>query len=146
MCLAPLNPRKFNPVARIGYIICKAQCKIKMEDLSFQILHPWDFPGKSAGVDCHFLLQGIFSTQESNPRFLHYRWILNGLSHQGSPTGTYLTSAGGRVSTFCSTLMGWKRQGWASSFHGEPFLKCLETLYCSYMYKKHQSSFNSLTR
>ena len=36
MCLAPLNPRKFNPVTRIGYIICKAQCKIKMEDLSFQ--------------------------------------------------------------------------------------------------------------
>ena len=24
------------------------------------------FPGKSAGVDCHFLLQGIFPTQESN--------------------------------------------------------------------------------
>ena len=27
---------------------------------------PWDFPGKSSGVDCHFLLQGIFRTQESN--------------------------------------------------------------------------------
>ena len=36
MCLTPLNPRKFNPVARTGCIICKAQCKIKMEDLSFQ--------------------------------------------------------------------------------------------------------------
>ena len=22
-----------------------------------RLLHPWDFPGKSAGVDCHFLLQ-----------------------------------------------------------------------------------------
>ena len=21
------------------------------------LLHPWDFPGKSTGVDCHFLLQ-----------------------------------------------------------------------------------------
>ena len=28
---------------------------------------PRDFPGKSAGVDCHFLLQGIFPTQELNP-------------------------------------------------------------------------------
>ena len=26
---------------------------------------PWDFPGKNAGADCHFLLQGIFPTQES---------------------------------------------------------------------------------
>jgi len=26
---------------------------------------PWDFPGKHTGVDCHFLLQGIFPTQES---------------------------------------------------------------------------------
>ena len=33
-------------------------------------LCPWDFPGKSAGVDCHALLQGILLTQGSNPRFL----------------------------------------------------------------------------
>ena len=32
------------------------------------LLHLWDFPGKSAGVICHFLLQGIFPTQESNLR------------------------------------------------------------------------------
>ena len=24
------------------------------------LLHPWDFPGKKIGVDCHFFLQGIF--------------------------------------------------------------------------------------
>ena len=24
---------------------------------------PWDFPGENTGVGCHFLLQGIFSTQ-----------------------------------------------------------------------------------
>ena len=28
-----------------------------------KLLHPWDFPGKSTGVGCHFLLQGIFLTQ-----------------------------------------------------------------------------------
>ena len=28
---------------------------------------PWDFPGKNTGVGSHFLLQGIFLTQESNP-------------------------------------------------------------------------------
>ena len=30
------------------------------------ILCPWDSPGKNTGVGCHFLLQGIFLTQESN--------------------------------------------------------------------------------
>ena len=41
-----------------------------------RLLCPWDFPGKNTGVDCHFLLQGIFPTQESNPGLLHCRQIL----------------------------------------------------------------------
>ena len=49
-----------------------------------RLLHPWDFPGKNAGVDCHFLLQGIFLTQESNPGLPHCRQMLYRLSHQGS--------------------------------------------------------------
>ena len=44
-------------------------------------------PGKNTGVCCHALLQGIFPTQGSNPSFLHRRWILYHLSHQGSPGG-----------------------------------------------------------
>ena len=28
---------------------------------------PWDFPGKNTGVGCHFLLQGVFLIQGSNP-------------------------------------------------------------------------------
>ena len=47
-----------------------------------RLLHPWDFPGKSAGVDCHFLLQGIFPTQESNLGLLHCRQTLYRLSRQ----------------------------------------------------------------
>ena len=43
------------------------------------------FPGKSAGVDCHCLLQGIFPTQGSNPGLPHCRQTLYPLSHQGSP-------------------------------------------------------------
>ena len=31
---------------------------------------PWDSPGKNTGVGCHFLLQGIFLTQGSNPSLL----------------------------------------------------------------------------
>ena len=32
-----------------------------------RLLRFWDFPGKSTGVGCHFLLQGIFPTQGLNP-------------------------------------------------------------------------------
>ena len=41
-----------------------------------KLLCPWNFPGKNIGVSCHFLLQGIFPTQESNPCLLYCRWIL----------------------------------------------------------------------
>ena len=34
---------------------------------------------------CHFLLQGIFPTQGSNPCLLHCRWIIYLLSHWGRP-------------------------------------------------------------
>ena len=46
---------------------------------------PWEFPGNSTGVGCHFLLQGIFPTQESNQSLLHCKQILYQLSYQGSP-------------------------------------------------------------
>ena len=35
--------------------------------VAYQAPCPWDFPGNSTGVDCHFLLQGIFPTQGLNP-------------------------------------------------------------------------------
>ena len=44
----------------------------------------WDFPGKNTGVGCHFLLQGIFLTQGSNPRLLHWQADPLPLSHLGS--------------------------------------------------------------
>ena len=49
------------------------------------LLWPWDFPGKNTGVGSHFLLQGIFQIQGSNPGLPHCRWILYQLSHQGRP-------------------------------------------------------------
>ena len=41
-----------------------------------------EFAGKKTGLDCHFLFQGIFPTQESDMHLLrdslllYYRWIL----------------------------------------------------------------------
>ena len=45
-----------------------------------RLLHPWEFPGKSTGVGstgvgCHFLLQGIFLPQGSNPGLQHGRFF-----------------------------------------------------------------------
>ena len=43
---------------------------------------------KNTGVDSHFLLQGIFPTQESSQGLLHCRQILYRLSYEGSPETT----------------------------------------------------------
>ena len=40
-----------------------------------RLLCPWDLPGKDTGVGCHFLLQGVFPNQGSNPHLLNCRWI-----------------------------------------------------------------------
>ena len=60
---------------------CPSLCDPK----ACRLLNPWNFPGKSTGVGCHFLLQGIFPTQRSN---LHCGHMLNHLSYQGSPIYT----------------------------------------------------------
>ena len=50
-----------------------------------RLLCPWNFPGKSTGVGCHFLLQVIFLTQGLNPYLLHWQADPLPLSHRGSP-------------------------------------------------------------
>ena len=48
-----------------------------------RLLCLWASPGKNTGEGCHFLLQGIFPTQGSNPGLPHCRQTLHPLSHQG---------------------------------------------------------------
>ena len=70
---------------------CKWSCSVMSDSLRphglqpTRLLCPWDFPGKSTGVGCHFLLQGVFPTQGSDPGLPHCRQMLYRLSHQGSP-------------------------------------------------------------
>ena len=45
----------------------------------------WNSPGQNTRVRNRFLLQGIFSTQGSDPGLLHCRQILYQLNHKGSP-------------------------------------------------------------
>ena len=44
-----------------------------------------DSPGKNIGAGCHFLFQGIFLTQGSNPCLLHWQVDSSLMSLQGSP-------------------------------------------------------------
>ena len=56
-------------------------------DLACQASLLMDFPGKNTGMGCHFLLQGIYPTQISNPQLLHLlNWQADflPLPHMGS--------------------------------------------------------------
>ena len=57
------------------FVLCMRVCMLSCIQL-FGI----PSPGKNTVVGCHFLLQGIFLTQGSNPRFLHLlRWQVDSL-------------------------------------------------------------------
>ena len=54
--------------------VCICACSVASDSVTpwtHQIL--WDFPGNNTGMHCHFLLQGVFLTQGSNPRLLHWQ-------------------------------------------------------------------------
>jgi len=65
-----------------------------------RLLHPWNFPGRSTGVGCHFLLQGIFPTQGSNPGLPRCRQMIYHLSHQGSPGAKHSFKSHGKHIVF----------------------------------------------
>ena len=56
-----------------------------------ELFCPWNFPSKNTAVGCHFLLQGIFLTQGSNPCPFHWQADSLPLNHLGS-TLTLITS------------------------------------------------------
>ena len=61
-----------------------------------RLLSSWNSPGKNSGVGWHFLLQGIFLTQGSNPGLLHCiagrfftRWVIKGAQIMGYKVQNY---------------------------------------------------------
>ena len=54
------------------------------------LLCPWDSPGKSTGVGCHALLQGIFPTQGLNPPLLTSPALAGGFFTTSTPWKVFL--------------------------------------------------------
>ena len=84
-CILPsFSSVKVKPLSRVRLFVTPwTVASVHTE--SCRLLCPWDFPGKSTGVGCCFLLQEIFPTHGLNPRLLHCRQTLYHLSHQGRP-------------------------------------------------------------
>ena len=64
-------------------------CSLSVHGICPWIFHgvflcPWDFPGKNTGGGCHFLIQRILPTPESNTCLLHWQMDFLPLSHLGS--------------------------------------------------------------
>ena len=82
---------------------------------SSRLLCPWNFPGKDTGVGCHFLLQGIFTTQGSNPRLLgllnrHVGFLPQ---HHKGPIEQLLDTWTDALWALCS-WSSWTEELWAS--------------------------------
>ena len=69
-----------------------------------RLLCPQDYPGKSTGVGCHFLIQGIFSIQGLNLGLLHWQVDSLPLSHLGSPTKPVAAATAAKSLQSCPTL------------------------------------------
>ena len=84
----PSRQRKLSPwkKVKVKSLSCVRLFSTPWTGACTRLLCPWNFLGKSTGMDCHFLFQGIFPTQGLNPGLLHCGQTLYHLSHQGSPS------------------------------------------------------------
>ena len=74
---------KVNRIKKVK-LLSHVQLFVTPWTVSYHALCLWDFPSKSTGVGCHFLLQRIFPTQGLNLGLPHCRQMLYHLRHQGS--------------------------------------------------------------
>ena len=84
-CWYPRKDTYLLDQVRFAYCVCRKSCVCVLVAQSCLTLGdpmgcsppgslcPWNSPGKNTGVGFHFLLQGIFLTQGSNPGVPHCR-------------------------------------------------------------------------
>ena len=96
-------------------VCAHAQLRLTLQPYELQpcmLLCPWDSPGQNTRVGCHFLLQGIFLTQESNLSLLHWQSDSLPLNHQGSldyyiPNSLYLLLSPTTILPLTASLSPW---------------------------------------
>ena len=94
--------------------------------LPTRLLCPWNFPGKNTGVSCHFLFQGIFPTQRSNPHLLHWQADSLPLSHLGSSLKLFRPHQTGLPRISKSSPFGIMQRCWEQHPHSTE-VYCLQT-------------------
>ena len=83
----PRASLKYTAHSNQSHTFGNSQVKVAQSFLTLrphELYSPWNSPGQNTGVSSLFLLQGIFSTQESNPGLPHCRQIRCQLSHKRS--------------------------------------------------------------
>ena len=69
----------------VAHSLCHVWLFAAAWTVACRLLSLWNSPGKNTGMGCHFLLQGIFPIQSSEPGLLYLRQIPYHLSHQVRP-------------------------------------------------------------
>ena len=99
-------------------------CSVMSDSLCpTELYSPWNSPGQNTGVGSPSLLWWIFQTQGLNPGFMHCKWILYQLSHQGSSQAKHPVNIFGHTCGSIYLLL--KRSRWLNSSPlsvDEPFL------------------------
>ena len=86
-----IHPKTATNITCIRWILCVCQSLSRVWifvtplTLACQLFCVWNSPSTNTGVDCHFLLQGIFLTQGLNPGLLHCGQIPYYLSYREIP-------------------------------------------------------------
>ena len=93
-----------------------------------------DSPGKITGIGCHFLLQGIFPTQGSNPALLHCRQITIPTESSGKPVICI------RDNIKISKLFWWTKSSLVSSFWVWSSHVCIKSKNFQLMYTGNRKS------
>ena len=68
-----MSPGEVRHACMHAQSLCRVQLLATFGLQPARLLCQWDFPGKDAGVGCHFLLQGIFPIQGSNLSLLPWQ-------------------------------------------------------------------------
>ena len=107
-----------------------------------RLLHLWNFPDKSTGMGCRFLLQGIFPIRGLNPGLLHCRQMLYPLSHQGSPKGMPRSING----MCCVNIVSWSSKTCCEQYRRQRFQSCFHHLHVCETSDRFLSSSECLFR